>query len=221
MLNNDTIINKNFCKEIEKTQKKFKNAGIISPKFVYMSNPKKIQVAGGGHFTKVCPTGENQIGANEIDTGKYEKETEIDFGYGAGWVLTPKCINKVGLLDNDWFLGFEEPDFCLRTKSKGFTTIYCPKAIVEHDIGGTSKGKKKFWIKFAIKRVYARNYFRFLIKHYSLSKATKIQLKRTLNAALNVKKPHLICLELYSIIWNIIFLPKTLLTKRRESYYEK
>lgn len=213
LLNNDTQINKNFSKNMLIAIKKFKDCGIFSPKYFYFGT-NKIQVAGGGYFTKEHPTGEKQIGSNEIDKGQYNKYEKIDFAYGAGWTITPKTFKKIGLLDNDWFLGFEEPDYCKRAIKNKINTLYVPNAIVEHAVGGTSKGNKKTSIKIKIKLVYARNYLRFLIKHYSLKKIIYYEGKRLIKC---IKKPHLIILELYSITWNLLFLPKTIFTRWKEN----
>lgn len=218
LLNNDTKINKDFCKEMIKASKN-KGVGILSPKYLYMGT-NKIQVAGGGNFTKENLTGEKQIGHDELDTGQYEKNTLIDFGYGAGWAMNPQAFRKVGLLDPNWIFGFEEPDFCLRAKRFGYTTMYVPKAIVEHAVGGSSKAKKNKRVLLTIKLVYARNYLRFLIKHYPIKKAISFELKRFVKILLNITKPHVIILEVYSIIWNILNLPLTLKLKKqkRENY---
>ena len=215
LLNNDTKINPKFCEEIIKASNKFKKAGIFSPKYLYMGT-NKIQVAGGGNFSSEVLTGEKQIGHDEMDHGQYDKYAEIDFGYGAGWVILPEAFNKVGLLDPNWVFGFEEPDFCKRAKRFGYKTMYIPKAIVEHAVGGSAKAKKNASVLLTIKLVYARNYFRFLIKHYPFPKALRFEAKKVLKAIKKINRPHILILEVYSTLWNLIHLSKTLHLKKME-----
>lgn len=220
LLNNDTKINRDFCKEVIKAGKKFKDAGIISPKYYYMGT-NKIQVAGGGNFSDKSPAGEIQLGAKEEDLGQWDKVQFIDYAYGAGWVVRPEVVRKTGYLDPHWGFGFEEPDFCNRAKRFGFRTIYLPTATVEHEVGGTSKNKPTLDVMVKIRLTYARNYFRFLIKHYSLSFAFKMELKRVWNAILHIYKPYMLFFEFYSVVWNIVFLFQTLgLKKMKKEIYD-
>jgi N-acetylglucosaminyl-diphospho-decaprenol L-rhamnosyltransferase len=64
-------------------------------------------------------------------------EEQVDWISGAAVMIRPKVIEAIGGLDENYFLCFEETDFCRRARSAGFATWYVPESRVMH-IGGFS-----------------------------------------------------------------------------------
>jgi GT2 family glycosyltransferase len=129
VLNPDTTIQKNtisnFVNELEKNQ-----ADILGPK-IYFSNSKKIWYAGG-IFDLANVLGSHR-GVDTDDTGHFEEVIETDFVTGAAIFIKREVLEKIGLFDEDFFLYYEDSDFCYRAKIAGFKVMYTPKAIVYHD----------------------------------------------------------------------------------------
>jgi len=67
----------------------------------------------------------------------------VDWLAGASMMIRREVIEQVGLLDEDFFIYFEETDFCRRAARMGFDTWYVPESRVEH-VGGASTGWKDF-----------------------------------------------------------------------------
>ncbi len=63
----------------------------------------------------------------------------VDWVSGAGMVARREVFERVGLMDDGFFLYFEETEFCLRAKAAGFQCYYYPGAQVVHE-GGQSTG---------------------------------------------------------------------------------
>jgi N-acetylglucosaminyl-diphospho-decaprenol L-rhamnosyltransferase len=61
----------------------------------------------------------------------------VDWVSGASVMIRPKVLATIGGLDENYFLFFEETDFCRRAKAAGFSTWYVPESRVMH-IGGHS-----------------------------------------------------------------------------------
>jgi N-acetylglucosaminyl-diphospho-decaprenol L-rhamnosyltransferase len=61
----------------------------------------------------------------------------VDWVSGASVMIRPKVLAAIGGLDENYFLFFEETDFCRRAKAAGFSTWYVPESRVMH-IGGYS-----------------------------------------------------------------------------------
>ncbi len=55
-----------------------------------------------------------------------------------GFFVRKSILKNVGLLDENYYLYFEDVDFSLRAKRKGFKVIYNPHAIYYHGQGKTS-----------------------------------------------------------------------------------
>ncbi len=69
--------------------------------------------------------------------------TRVDWLAGASMMVRHSVFESVGLFDERYFLYFEETDFCLRARERGFTTWYVPESRVEH-VGAASTGWKDF-----------------------------------------------------------------------------
>ena len=64
--------------------------------------------------------------------GPVDETAEIDATVGA-YMLVPKAvIEKVGLLDEDYFMYGEDLDWCWEAKAAGYKVIYYPKAEITH-----------------------------------------------------------------------------------------
>jgi N-acetylglucosaminyl-diphospho-decaprenol L-rhamnosyltransferase len=58
-----------------------------------------------------------------------------DWICGASMMIRPSVLASIGGMDENYFLYFEETDFCLRAKRAGFPTWYVPESRVMHIMG--------------------------------------------------------------------------------------
>lgn len=65
----------------------------------------------------------------------------VDWICGASMMIRPAVFDAIGGLDENYFLYFEETDFCRRARLAGFSTWYVPESRVMH-IGGQSTAVK-------------------------------------------------------------------------------
>lgn len=61
-----------------------------------------------------------------------------DWICGASMMIRPSVLTAVGCLDENFFLYFEETEFCHRARRAGFSTWYVPESRVMHAIGGST-----------------------------------------------------------------------------------
>lgn len=133
ILNPDTEITKDTIKNLLDAAKKYGD-GIYGPKIYFSAkkqNSKTIWFAGG-KFDKANVLG-SHIGVDEKDTGKYEKDTDVDFVTGAAMFVSKEVFEKVGLFDERYFLYYEDSDFCFRAKKESFKIRYIPSSVVYHN----------------------------------------------------------------------------------------
>lgn len=80
----------------------------------------------------------------------------VDWVCGASMMVHSKVIRVIGGMDENYFLYFEETDFCFRARQAGFSTWYVPESRVMHMIGQStgatertspSKGIPEYWFE--------------------------------------------------------------------------
>lgn len=88
-----------------------------------------------------------------------------DWVSGASMIIRTKVIEEIGLMDEGFFLYFEEVDFCKRAKAAGWECWYVPESRVMH-LEGASTG-----IKEANKRrprYWYDSRRRYFVKHHGV-----------------------------------------------------
>jgi GT2 family glycosyltransferase len=90
---------------------------------------------------------------------------ECDWVSGACMLIRREVLERVGLLDEGFFLYFEEVDFCTRTRQAGWSVWFVPQARVIH-LEGAATGirahenrRPAYW--FASRR-------RYFVKHFGV-----------------------------------------------------
>ena len=143
ILNNDTVIAKNSLEELincYKQNTKREVVGFIGSKILDYKDKAIIQNVGG-RFNKW--TGYSVLtGMGEKDTGQFDiKENKVDYVVGASMFFHSSIINQIGLMPEDYFLYYEDIDWCLTAQKAGFKNISCTKSRVYHK-QGISTGAK-------------------------------------------------------------------------------
>lgn len=77
-------------------------------------------------------------GINEVDKGQFDKPKEVGFATGSSLFFRAQTLQKVGLIDEKYFLYFEENDLCQRILKAGWKILYVPQSVVWHQVGQAS-----------------------------------------------------------------------------------
>jgi len=132
LLNNDTEITSNLVSTLGSVLEKDEEIGMVSPLLLYYDNPKVIQYAG---FTEMnYLTGRNSgIGSMDINTGQYDNVSrETAFCHGAAMMCRREDLLAVGLMEEQFFLYYEELDWCEKFKRAGKKIWFTGQTQVYH-----------------------------------------------------------------------------------------
>jgi GT2 family glycosyltransferase len=91
----------------------------------------------------------------------HDDERQVDQPEGACLLIRKQTLAQVGLLDEGYFMLFEEVDWCYRAKQAGWEIWFTPKAQVVHHYGQSIKQVKARMILSSHRGLY-----RFWHKHY-------------------------------------------------------
>jgi GT2 family glycosyltransferase len=94
----------------------------------------------------------------------------VDYIQGACMLARRMAIAQVGLLDEDYFMYNEEPDWCLRMRRAGWETWYTPDAQIIH-YGGQSTRQ----VRHVMVQALYRSKVRIFRKHYGRLPGTALQ----------------------------------------------
>jgi GT2 family glycosyltransferase len=70
----------------------------------------------------------------------YDRQTDVDQIMGAAMMVRRSVIDKVGGMDENFFMYFEEIDLCYRIKQAGWRIVFLPDAVITH-LGGRSSSQ--------------------------------------------------------------------------------
>jgi len=150
LLNNDTIVD---SKLVDKLLDAIENekVGAVVPKiyfekgYEYHKNKYKKDELGkviwyaGGEMDWRNLNGENR-GVDEVDRGQYDELLETKLATGCCMLVRADVLKKVGILDERYFLYYEDADFSQRIRRARYKIIYQPEAIVWHKNAGSGGG---------------------------------------------------------------------------------
>jgi len=74
----------------------------------------------------------------------YSAETNVEQLSGAAFMFKKSVIERIGLLDESYFMYFEESDFCLNAIKNSMKLLYYPEAKIIHKGGLSSVSKSSF-----------------------------------------------------------------------------
>lgn len=78
-------------------------------------------------------------GLLEKYTPEGNKPQKVDAVVGACFLITPQAVEKVGLLDERYFMYFEDIDYCRKVKKAGLEVYYFPQSEIMHLHGASGK----------------------------------------------------------------------------------
>lgn len=139
LLNNDTVVEPGFLMELLKFGRRIPQAGILGPRILYYDRPGIIWSQG---------ISVHRVSGRIYSTGNGLKESDIHSNIaqvsavsGAAMLLKGKMLREIGLLDEDYYLCFEDIDLCLRAERKGYKIYTVPSSRVFHKVSESMGGE--------------------------------------------------------------------------------
>ncbi|HSD98452.1 MAG TPA: glycosyltransferase family 2 protein [Patescibacteria group bacterium] len=144
LLNNDTKVEKPFLKKLSFNLKK--SIGIAGPAIRFKKNNKTLYDIGGKINALFLRTSHK-----EVNVLPRKKILPVEYVSGCCMMIRKKVFDKIGLFDENFFLYYEDVDFCLRAKEKGFATVLVPSIVINHALSQSAGRISPFTIYFLLK----------------------------------------------------------------------
>ncbi len=160
LLNNDVEVRPDWLRALVGAMLADETVGVAGCK-VYYPDGKTLQHAGATLNYPLLTS--HHYGYQEEDQGQYDEIRTVDYVTGAALALKREVLNKVGYLDEGFFLYYDDPDLCFHARRAGYTVIYVPDAVIlHHEMATNVKGS------FFSLHHYHRSRLRFFLKHYTV-----------------------------------------------------
>lgn len=214
LLNTDAIITARLLDRLLESLQKDETLGIVQPKILYQSNENHADDTINSVGTFLTNSGFLYYpGYGKSDNNlDYKKEKEIFSAYGACMLIKKEVIEKIGLFDADYFMYFEETDFCMRAWLSGWRIKYIPHAHIYHAGGVSSR-------KFGTDKIYFHSFKNRICTYYknfqlpSLISILPVHLILCFGISflyLLTGKPRYALAVQKALIWNVLNLRNTL-----------
>jgi len=219
LVNNDVEVEPDWLSHLVSTAESDAAIGALQPKLQSMINKGYFEYAGAsGGFIDIWgyPFLRGRIfDTIEDDHGQYDDEREVFWASGAAMFLRRSALDEAGLLDDVFFMHFEEIDLCWRMHLLGYAVKVVPKSKIYHYVGASLPAQsvnKMYWNH--------RNSIIALIKNVRGSRIWKVLLVRFLLDGIAAvrglwSEPQRVWAILNAHLW-IYFHTGLLLQKRRK-----
>ncbi len=162
LLNNDTVVDKDALSYLVRESEKEKKIGVAGSRWMYYDKPDEIQLMGG---SKLMPF----LGRTKqlVEDAKSVKESNItpDYIGGASFLIRTETIRDVGLLDEDYFLYWEDADWCERIRRAGWKLKFVYESVIYHKGGASTVNKSPLTDYYGTRNsiVFIRKYYKQFI----------------------------------------------------------
>jgi GT2 family glycosyltransferase len=133
LLNNDTVVEPDFLLKLIETAENNETAGIITGKILYESQRDKIWY-GGGEINWKRFHGVHYTNNSKDNFSNQDSATAITFASGCLMLIKREVFEKLGLLPEEYFMYYEDVDFCAKVCDRGYSVMYNPQCVIYHKI---------------------------------------------------------------------------------------
>jgi hypothetical protein len=144
LLNSDTIVHSGALKTLMEFADGNPDVGVIGPKL--LNSDGSLQFSCRRFPNPLAALFRNTPIGKLFPNNKYTRDylmtdlahdrtTDVDWVSGAALFARKEFIEKVGILDDKYFMFSEDVDWCFRCWEAGFRVAYLPQSVITHAIG--------------------------------------------------------------------------------------
>lgn len=172
LLNSDTIIRKDAIATLVQHALDYPEVGLVSPRLEWLdSEPQEscfryyrpisqlLRASSTGLIKRIFPAAEVALRVVDVDS-------EPEWTSFACVLIRKEVMDQIGLLDQEYFMYFEDIDYCYRARQAGWTIRNCIDARVVHLRGGSSPVKENQSQRKRQARYYYESRTRYFFKTY-------------------------------------------------------
>ncbi|MCL4199101.1 MAG: glycosyltransferase family 2 protein [Phycisphaerales bacterium] len=172
LLNSDTLVRPGAIERLLEELHAHPEAGLIGPRLEWPDGTPQnstfnyptpltefLRAAGTGVFDRLLP---RHVTAIPVE----RTPAEVDWVSFAAALIRGSALRDIGLMDEGYFMYFEDIDYGRRARQAGWTVRYCPEARVVHLRGGSSPVKSLAADRKPLPEYWYASRARYYAKYY-------------------------------------------------------
>jgi GT2 family glycosyltransferase len=129
LLNNDTIPPPDILSQLVAGADSLPDAGILTPVAAYADDPERWWPTAG--FCHRLTSDYVRLHPDQLLAGH---PLPVDYVFGTAMFIRRPVLDQVGLLDEQYFMYYEDMDFCLRAARTGWRLYVLPDIHIPHHV---------------------------------------------------------------------------------------
>lgn len=137
LLDNDVTVAPDALQKLLDTMIAVPEAGIVGSVILYMDEPETVHELGGFVDKErfVLPLNYHRVNVSQLP----EKHEEVDYVPACSILVDVEKMMKVGIMDEGFFLYYDEVEWCSRFQSKGYKILSTPASHIWHKGGAGNR----------------------------------------------------------------------------------
>jgi len=136
LLNNDAVVAADFLEPLVASFRGDPSIGIAAPTVYRFDTDQPFSV--GGWPRRFLPLMVHDYRASA--SKRHAEPVDLPYVWAQAMLIRREVIDAVGLFDPEFFMYYEDCDFCLRTAKKGFRIVHVPQSLVWHKVAQSTSG---------------------------------------------------------------------------------
>jgi GT2 family glycosyltransferase len=161
LINNDVTFESTFFEQLIISLGKRADVAAVVPKMNFFDHSDVIWY-GGGKFTYWKGPMAKHLQFGKKDNCRHQEAFFVDYAPTCAMLLRSETFQEIGLMDEKYFVYYDDTDFCFRMKKNGKRILFVPSIVLLHKVSILTGGEKS---AFAI-RMFSRNQIYFMRKHF-------------------------------------------------------
>jgi len=152
LINNDTSFNSDLLSQLSAGLERYQSDMVV-PKIFYFDEPDKIWCAGG-YFARIRGSA-GHFGEDCKDHGQFDRSRMVLYAPTCCMLIKKDVFERIGLMDANYFVYFDDADFCYRAYRAGIKLFYVSSACLLHKVASLTGIESDFSIRYGVRnRVY-------------------------------------------------------------------
>lgn len=127
-----------------------RGATAVTPKLLYFGPERLIWFGGGRIDAWILRT--PHLGMREIDHGQYDTPGDTGYAPTCFLLVDADVFARVGLMDETYFVYYDDTDFIWRLRCAGLKIRYVPDSVVLHKVSTSTGGGESLFSLYYINR---------------------------------------------------------------------